>query len=80
MEVLKVSRKVYHVFDYVEGNERFLATFTNKEKARQFAIENHDNMKKYEQYEMTIVTSYDLETHYHLDIWFSDMIIQQSIF
>jgi hypothetical protein len=62
-----LGRKVYHVWrrNHNHLGEVFIKTFTNKEEARTCAKENKID------FYYTIISSYDLKTHVHLDIWYS---------
>jgi hypothetical protein len=63
-------RKVYHVWGWdktILGRwvESFEGTYTSFPKAKEKAIEKKVG------YNHTVVSSYNLETHQHLDIWIS---------
>ena len=65
-------KKVYHVWGWdktISGRwvESFEGTFTSFLKAKEIAKREKVN------YIDTVVSSYNLETHVHLDIWFSSV-------
>ena len=69
-----MGRKVYHVWNYTNGIEGYLGSFTSRKKGREFAIASHEENKNVDGYTMTVLSVYSFESREHWDIWFSDMI------
>jgi hypothetical protein len=74
-----MGRKVYHIWQYFNDDEIYMGSKPSVKKAIRIAEEMHNIYKDYKGYKSTVVSSFDMKTAEHLDIWFSSFLKMKEV-